>query len=956
MHDKKHLISHTVVWMAMFIKGGIIVFKAMNSKEHYKMYKKGKLWMIAGVFTATVMMGLMGGQPAQAATTTTSDATTTETVTPAKATATEQFSAAATPASTASSAITPNSAATSAAQSATQAATSSAAPVISKTASAVTPDSTATNSTSTPASAAPSSVAPVSSAAAIDATKVATPVSAATAQVKAATTRNVANAAAVAPVAATVQSAAPADVTIDQWMPDTNLQQVVLHELAKTTGITSADQITQAMMGNLTKLYVDTSAQQNNKDYYLATMQVRSLQGLEYAKNLTDLWICPNLDANLNWTGAYMKYGSISDISALAGLTNLTELNLQMNQISNISALKNLKLKGVSLSYNQISDLSPLQNSKDTMSTSATMAYQIIKLPTIVLNAKTTSYTMPSFIITNLDGGNVPITPVQTSPYFGMTSAGTGTNLDDATVAWKDLGQSGYLFVDWHDTLLGLPGYPFDGEIVQLYTLSDSVGNVNVNFKTTSGLSLAPQVTLSGNLGDDFDLNQSATVMNAVQKIMAQGYAYQGTADDMAVTGVYAEDPTNITLLFGVKKLAATFNFIDDQGHTLAVPQTMTGDYGQAWQTQVPSLKGYTFKQATQDGQPLTLTDGQLAGTLTADTTINLIYTADTKTATVHYVYADGSEAAPSQTVSGKYGDTIAFPTSPVIKGYTASELTPAKYGDENTFTVTYTADTKTATVHYVYADGSEAAPSQTVSGKYGDTIAFPTSPVIKGYTASKLPTSVFGDNVAANTFTITYTKDAVTPPTPTQQVIVTVHYQDSDGKAVASDFVFTKQVGDRYTTSPADVKNYRLQAIPANASGVVGDQNIVVTYVYVQQSGDGDQVTPDQPGTTTPTKPVKPTKPTQPAKQPTVNKTGGQADQVRVGTRVKPQAAVQNGATQPAVSAKATTTPAGMSDPTQTTLKTLPQTGEQATSPWWGIVLLGSLLGLAGFRREKRH
>nr|WP_267957910.1 MucBP domain-containing protein [Levilactobacillus brevis] len=857
----------------------------MNSKEHYKMYKKGKLWMVAGVFTATVMMGLVGGQPAQAATTTTSDASTTETVTPAKATATEQPSAAATPASAASSAITPNSAATSA----TQAATSSAAPVISKTASAVTPDSTATNSTSTPASAAPSSVAPVSSAAAIDATKVATPVSAATAQVKAATTRN---AAAVAPVAATIQSVAPADVTIDQWMPDTNLQQVVLHELAKTTGITSVDQITQAMMGNLTKLYVDTSAQQNNKDYYLATMQVRSLQGLEYAKNLTDLWICPNLDANLNWTGAYMKYGSISDISALAGLTNLTELNLQMNQISNISALKNLKLKGVSLSYNQISDLSPLQNSKDTMSTSATMAYQIIKLPTIVLNAKTTSYTMPSFIITNLDGGNVPITPVQTSPYFGMTSAGTGTNLDDATVVWKDLGQSGYLFVDWHDTLLGLPGYPFDGEIVQPYTLSDSVGNVNVNFKTTSGLSLAPQVTLSGNLGDDFDLNQSATVMNAVQKIMAQGYAYQGTADDMAVTGVYAEDPTNITLLFGVKKLAATFNFIDDQGHTLAVPQTMTGDYGQAWQTQVPSLKGYTFKQAPQDGQPLTLTDGQLAGTLTADTTINLIYTADTKTATVHYVYADGSEAAPSQTVSGKYGDTIVFPTSPVIEGYTAS----------------------------------------------------------------KLPTSVFGDNVAANTFTITYTKDAVTPPTPTQQVTVTVHYQDSDGKAVASDFVFTKQVGDRYTTSPADVKNYRLQAIPANASGVVGDQNIVVTYVYVQQSGDGDQVTPDQPGTTTPTKPVKPTKPTQPAKQPTVNKTGGQADQVRVGTRVKPQAAVQNGATQPAVSAKATTTPAGMSDPTQTTLKTLPQTGEQATSPWWGIVLLGSLLGLAGFRREKRH
>jgi Leucine-rich repeat (LRR) protein len=65
-----------------------------------------------------------------------------------------------------------------------------------------------------------------------------------------------------------------------------------------------------------------------------------SLVGIEYATNLTELYLYDN---------------QISDISALAGLTNLKELYLYNNQISDISALAELKnLIALSLTENPL--------------------------------------------------------------------------------------------------------------------------------------------------------------------------------------------------------------------------------------------------------------------------------------------------------------------------------------------------------------------------------------------------------------------------------------------------------------------------------------------------------------------------------------------------------------------------------------------------------------------------
>jgi len=596
------------------------------------------------------------------------------------------------------------------------------------------------------------------------------------------------------PAVTVVQPVAETEESIDEWMPDQNLQKLLLYKFSSQYGISSASQITKKMVSEMVGFTMSLERQQESLEYFNAVIGVKSLKGLEYATNLEELTIYPDFSAIKYWHGSFI-YGSISDISALAGLTNLKELNLQESQIEDISPLKNLHLTQVSLSYNKIYDISALENSMTSLASPAmTVSTQVIKFPPVILNSNTLTYTLPSFVVKNMKGQNVPITPEVRSENFGRASDGVGSNIDDQTVTWKLNTTQGYLFMKWWDPLMGMSGYPYAGEIIVPYMLNDTVGNVNVNFKTTSGLALAPQVTLSGTLGGSFDLKQSPEVRDSVQQIMQKGYSCVGTENSVPVTGVYAKDASNITLLFDVKDINTTFKFLDESGHNIGETQTKKGKYGQNWQVTVPDLTGYSFQKANQNGRNLTVTDSKLSGVLSSDSTITLVYETNKEKATIQYVYADGKQAAPNQTVAGKYGESISFPVSPEIDGYVASKLAPATYGD--------------------------------------------------------------GD--AVNTFRVTYIKDAVTvtPPviTPEQKITVTVHYQTAGGTMVAPDVTVTGKPGDGYTTSPAAkvADGYQLSVTPANASGTLGNKDFAVTYIYEKTGGTGDKITPDTDRPTT--------------------------------------------------------------------------------------------------------
>ncbi|TGD19834.1 MucBP domain-containing protein [Levilactobacillus suantsaiihabitans] len=359
----------------------------------------------------------------------------------------------------------------------------------------------------------------------------------------------------------------------------------------------------------------------------------------------------------------------------------------------------------------------------------------------------------------------------------------------------------------------------------------------------------------------------------------------------------------------------------------------------------------------------VTLFDATVKGV--ADTQVMMVMPylkADAaKDVTVNYVDEAGKALTDPDTLTGFVGEAYTA-TPKELPGYVLT-TTPANatgtFSDTaQTVTFVYKEATATVTVHYQDDQGKTIKPDDTVTGQIGEAYTI-DHPAIAGYTYKETvgnATGTYEETPAEVTFI--YTKDAVTPPvTPTQTITVTVHHQTADGTQVAPDVIITGQAGDTYTTSPAAniPVGYELVTTPANATGTMGDSDIVVTYLYAktETDGDGDQVAPEPDKPTTPTKPTKPaTEPDQvtPAK-PVTPATGGQADQVTVGRRTPGK---NGAATTVDLAAKPGAT---ATQPDTEAKTTLPQTDEHSTSPLWGLAVLGSLLGLVGIKaRRKNH
>ena len=138
-------------------------------------------------------------------------------------------------------------------------------------------------------------------------------------------------------------------------IPDANLRVAIEAALDKAIGAS----VTQAEMATLDSL------EANDAD-------ISDLTGLEFAINLTRLWLSYNeiedisaLSGLTNLTELWLWDNKIEDISALSGLTKLTRLSLGSNNITDISALSGLtNLKILILKGNNISDLAPLAANK----------------------------------------------------------------------------------------------------------------------------------------------------------------------------------------------------------------------------------------------------------------------------------------------------------------------------------------------------------------------------------------------------------------------------------------------------------------------------------------------------------------------------------------------------------------------------------------------------------------
>ena len=324
---------------------------------------------------------------------------------------------------------------------------------------------------------------------------------------------------------------------------------------------------------------------------------------------------------------------------------------------------------------------------------------------------------------------------------------------------------------------------------------------------------------------------------NKVDSPAVSGYTPDIPSID-AVTGVKGDDQ-DITKTVTYKAntdTTATVTYVDQTTGKSVKVDTVTGttDQGQDYTVDIPS--GYELAPS----QNVTIKDGKVTIVLKGDDSDNVIINLTHSTTVVN-----PGDTDPIPGPSGKTGDD---------------------YKDDMT-------DTITRTIHYKYADGSEASKDVTETVTYTRSITVDnvtgeivsttdwvakdsktsfsdaTSPVLPGYNASQ--NVVNGGEVVAGQkdqdITVTYTADANT------QATITYVDDDNNGSTVGNPVVMTGTTdteGNYVITVP---KGYVIDDSKTEMSGIKDGDTITFTYkadksddrvIYLKHKIDG----PDTP------------------------------------------------------------------------------------------------------------
>nr|MBO1342416.1 MucBP domain-containing protein [Enterococcus sp. 665A] len=109
----------------------------------------------------------------------------------------------------------------------------------------------------------------------------------------------------------------------------------------------------------------------------------------------------------------------------------------------------------------------------------------------------------------------------------------------------------------------------------------------------------------------------------------------------------------------------------------------------------------------------------------------------------------------------------------------------------------------------------------------------------IPGYTLedTELPENAVGsiENNEPIEVTYIYNKNPDIPSILGKEVIA--KYQDTDGKPIHENEVFSGNIGESYTTKKLDIDGYSFKEINGNPTGVFTDQEQIVTYIYTKNS-----------------------------------------------------------------------------------------------------------------------
>ena len=636
-------------------------------------------------------------------------------------------------------------------------------------------------------------------------------------------------------------TAAPTE-SIDTWMPNKRLQLAVLSELQALKlpdhQFNSVNDITQTDMQLLTTFH--------GKDTYIDGHTAYSLEGLQYATNLTSIW----LNSGLNAPGGYYN-GDVTDLSPLSGLTKLTSLNIQHNRVSDLSPIAHLtNLKELEVAYNNIADLSVFKDLPNL--TRTTYGGQTILEPLRYVDQNTASATLQNhFYLPNgqqaaLKSQAAILSPVRFAPndggfyyrfYFNGADKAVSGDLSNVVPAE----QGGLTF---NQLVPQIPGFTGDANgqfatngvtlnvvpneknfylvaqgmegstpvfhVFQPYVLAAKAAPVTIQHVDRSGASLRDAEQLTGLVGEDYQ-STPAEITNYTH-VDTQG-APQGTfsAEPQAVTYVYEK----------TAGAPVTVSYQDEQGQTLKPDTTCNGFAGDPYATQPLEIAGYD----------LTKTPTNATGTFSGEPQhVVYVYTKQIpQPVTASYQDENGQTLKPDVTHTGEIG--AAYQTEALdIPGYDLVKTNGNASGvftkERQTVVYVYAKQIpQPVTVSYQDENGQMLKPDVTHTGEIGaayqtEALEIPGSDLVK---TNGNASGVFTKE--PQTVVYVYAKQIPQP--------VTASYQDENGESLKPDVTHTGEIGAAYQTEALEIPGYELVKTNGNASGVFTKEPQTVVYVY---------------------------------------------------------------------------------------------------------------------------
>ncbi|MBC1431957.1 MucBP domain-containing protein [Listeria welshimeri] len=312
-----------------------------------------------------------------------------------------------------------------------------------------------------------------------------------------------------------------------------------------------------------------------------------------------------------------------------------------------------------------------------------------------------------------------------------------------------------------------------------------------------------------------------------------EGYTYVGYIH----TSKNDTTPTPLPNPVPVEQGSVTVNYQDEQGNSLAPTETLKGDVGETYTTVQKDITGYDFKEVQGNATGEYTTKAQVVTYIYAQTPTPV----EQGTVTVNYQDEQGNAVAPTETLKGDVGTTYTT-VQKDITGYDFKEVQGDVTGEFTTkaqvvtyiYTKTVTpVEQGTVTVNYQDEQGNSLAPTETLKGDIGETYTT-VQKDITGYDFKEVQGNATGEfTTKAQVVTYIYTQ------TPVPAANLTIKYLDENGNQIHEPKIISGNVGDPYdVTGDLDelqIEGYTIDTtkLPANATGVLSNDQIQVIYIY---------------------------------------------------------------------------------------------------------------------------